>query len=438
MNDPRTPASGTPAEHPLRYKLNNELHARPPVALRSPQVVSYVALVHDGATAEAEIAHLRHLAEAFAVPLPEVDGDHLLLVTPRFKLKWERHTEFSCYTIFRELTGNEGEHATAEEALPPRWLEAIPGRLLVGTHVDLRDAGQVTPESVIAAATREGSQMIATRVAEGGAWVFTDFLLTDGWTRFLVLDEKLTPRQTGRMVQRLLEIETYRMTALLAFPVAKEVGRLLNRAEGELADLMDQIVDAATPEDERRVLTRLTRLAADVERSVSRSTFRFGAAAAYHRLVQNRIEELREVRVSGFTTIREFMDRRLAPAINTCAANARRQEDLSGRIARNSQLLRTRVDIELERQNQELLAQMNRRAKLQLRLQETVEGLSVVAITYYASQLVQYLAKGAKGLIAPLSPELITAISIPVIGVTVALGLHRMRKSLAAAEGDHE
>ena len=125
-------------------------------------------------------------------------------------------------------------------------------------------------------------------------------------------------------------------------------------------------------------------------------------------------------------------------AINTCAANARRQEDLSGRIARNSQLLRTRVDIELERQNQELLAQMNRRAKLQLRLQETVEGLSVVAITYYASQLVQYLAKGAKGLIAPLSPELITAISIPVIGVTVALGLHRMRKSLAAAEGDHE
>ncbi|MCB1890547.1 MAG: DUF3422 domain-containing protein [Rhodocyclaceae bacterium] len=438
MNDPRSATSGAHTEHPLRYKLNNELHARPPVALRCPQAVSYVALVHDGATADDEVAHLRHLAEAFAVPLPEVDGDHLLLVTPRFRLKWERHTEFSCYTVFRDLNGDEGDQPTAVEVLPPRWLEAIPGKLLVGTHVDLRDAGAVTPESVIATATRDGSQMIATRVAEGGAWVFTDFLLTDGWTRFLVLDEKLTPRQTGRMVQRLLEIETYRMTALLAFPVAKEVGRLLNRAEGELADLMDRIVAAATPEDERQVLSRLTRLAADVERSVARSTFRFGAAAAYSRLVEHRIEELREVRVSGFTTIREFMDRRLAPAINTCAANARRQDDLSGRIARNSQLLRTRVDIELERQNQELLAQMNRRAKLQLRLQETVEGLSVVAITYYASQLVQYLAKGAKGIIAPLTPEIVTAVSIPVIGAAVAYSLHRMRKALAAADGGHD
>ncbi len=438
MNDARTPANGSPAEHPLRYKLNNELHARPPVAIRSPQAVSYVALIHEGATPDDEVAHLRQLAAAFAVPLPEVDGDHLLLVTPRFRLKWERHTEFSCYTFFRDLEAADDDQATAAEALPARWLEAIPGRLLVATHVAIRDAAETTPESVMSGATREGSPMIVTRVADGGAWVFTDFLLTDGWTRFLVLDEKLTPRQTGRMVQRLLEIETYRMTALLAFPVAKEVGRLLNRAEGELADLMDRIGAATTPEDERQVLTRLTRLAAEVERSVSRTTFRFGAAAAYHQLVQHRVDELREARVSGFTTIREFMDRRLAPAINTCAANARRQDDLSGRIARNSQLLRTRVDIELERQNQELLAQMNRRAKLQLRLQETVEGLSVVAITYYASQLVQYMAKGAKKLIVPLTPELLTALSIPLIAAAVAFGLHRMRKALAAAESHQD
>jgi uncharacterized membrane-anchored protein len=63
------------------------------------------------------------------------------------------------------------------------------------------------------------------------------------------------------------------------------------------------------------------------------------------------------------------MERRLLPAMNTCATMARRQEDLSSRVARNSQLLRTRVEVELERQNQELLGQMNRRAKLQLHLQ---------------------------------------------------------------------
>jgi uncharacterized membrane-anchored protein len=265
--------------------------------------------------------------------------------------------------------------------------------------------------------------------------VFTDFHIHEGFSRFLLVDAGLTPRQAGRMVQRLVEIETYRVMALLAFPVAKEVGRLLSRAEDQLADLMDGLGQARSTEDDREMLGRLTRLAAELERSVARTTFRFGAAAAYYRLVQQRIDELREVRLPGFPTVREFMERRLAPAINTCATIARRQEDLSGRIARNSQLLRTRVDIELERQNQELLAQMNRRAKIQLHLQETVEGLSVVAITYYASQLVNYLAKGGKTYIAPATPEIVTAISIPVIAVLVGLGLRRMRKALAAQDG---
>ncbi|MCP4635584.1 MAG: DUF3422 domain-containing protein, partial [Methyloversatilis sp.] len=239
-----------------------------------------------------------------------------------------------------------------------------------------------------------------------------------------------------RTVQRLLEIETSRVIALLAFPVAKEVGRLLGRAEGELANLMDGMGNASSAEDERSVLSHLTRLAAEVEHSVARTTYRFGAAQAYYRLVRSRIAELREHRIEGFPTMGEFMDRRLTPAISTCEAIARRQEDLSGRVARNSQLLRTRVDIELQRQNQELLAQMNRRAKLQLRLQETVEGLSIVAITYYASQLVQYVAKGAKYAL-PVNPDILTAVSIPLIAGLAALGLRSMRRKLAAEEGAH-
>jgi uncharacterized membrane-anchored protein len=153
---------------------------------------------------------------------------------------------------------------------------------------------------------------------------------------------------------------------------------------------------------------------------------RFGASKAYHALVMQRIDELRESRVSGLPTFNEFMQRRLLPGMNTCAAISRRQEELSARVARNSQLLRTRVDIELERQNQELLAQMNQRAKLQLRLQETVEGLSVVVLTYYGSQLVQYLAKGSKQL-HHLDTDVITAVSIPLIAAVVAWGTWRMR-----------
>lgn len=426
------------AEHPLRYKLNNELHARPPVPLEAPQFISYMALTHDGRSAGDELVHLRGLADLFHVPLPETGGDHLILDVGGFLLKWERHNEFSSYTFFRAPQAGDTAETGAIRAVPAAWLAALPGSLLVATHIELRSAAEVPPTMVMGQLTPKGSkQTIASQVAGGAAWVFTDFLLTDGWSRFLVVDASLTARQAGRIVLRLVEIETYRMMALLAFPVAKEVRRLLARAEGELADLTDRMGWAGTPEDEREILSLLTRLASEVERSVSSTTFRFGATAAYSRLLGQRIEELRETRLSGFPTIQEFMERRLSPAIDTCAAIARRQENLSGRIARNSQLLRTRVDIELQRQNRELLAQMNRRARLQLRLQETVEGLSVVAITYYASQLVQYLAKGTKHWLEPLTPEGITALSIPIIAGFVALGLRRMRKALAAQEGEH-
>jgi uncharacterized membrane-anchored protein len=148
-----------------------------------------------------------------------------------------------------------------------------------------------------------------------------------------------------------------------------------------------------------------------------------------------RIEELRETRISGLPTFVEFMQRRLLPAMNSCEAISRRQEELSARVARNSQLLRTRVDIELERQNQELLGQMNNRARMQLHLQETVEGLSVVVLTYYGSQLVQYLAKGTKEL-HHLNTDVITAISIPIIASLLAWGTRRMRKKLAAEVGE--
>ena len=225
------------------------------------------------------------------------------------------------------------------------------------------------------------------------------------------------------------------MMALLGLPVAKEVGRWIHTAETGLAELMDQIGHAKSPDDERDVLASLSKLAAEVEHSVARTTFRFGASSAYQGLVGQRIEELRETRIPGLPTIGEFMHRRLLPAMNTCAAMSRRQEELSGRVARNSQLLRTRVDIELERQNQELLSQMNRRARLQLRLQETVEGLSVVVLTYYGSQLVQYLAKGSKEL-HHLNIDIVTAVSIPVIAVVVAWGMRRMRKKLAAEENE--
>lgn len=425
-------------EHPLRQRLNDEVHARPPMTLEGEEWISYLAVLHEGTDAATEEAHLHRLCSALGASLcPLIQGDHWVMDAGRLRLKWERHNEFSSYTFFLHRLPGDDPQTTAISALPADWLAGLPGSVMVATHLEFRSAADINPEEMLGELHASGESWVATTVAEGAAWVVSDFQLHDGWSRFLVIDERLTNRQAGRTVQRLLEIETYRMMALLAFPVAKDVGRLLARVEGELGTLMARMGEAHTPEDERLLLSRLTRLAAEVEHSVTRTAFRFGAAEAYYTLVQQRIRELREHRLNGFPPISEFMDRRLAPAISTCLSVARRQTDLSTRIARKSALLRTRVDIELERQNQELLAQMNRRASLQLRLQETVEGLSVVAITYYASQLVSYLTKGLSKTVLPqLSPEIAAAVSIPLIAAVVAFGIRRMRRALAAEEGE--
>ncbi|KAB2925680.1 MAG: DUF3422 domain-containing protein [Dechloromonas sp.] len=423
-------------EHPLRQRLNNEFHARPPIPLLGAMLVSHLIFKHSATTAQAEREHLGKLCQGHVCNAIDSSDAHMMLETGAFRMRWELHTEFSSYTFYKELAVGEtlDPDATAFDAVHPEWLGGIPGKLMVATHVELRSTDEISPQSVLANLTPNGRTMVASRVADETAWIFTDFKIDNGFSRFLVLNAGMTQRQTGRTVQRLCEIETYRMMALLGLPVAKEVGRWLYTGEKQLAELMDRIGQARTADDERGVLSSLSALAAEVEHSVARTTFRFGASAAYHGLVMQRIEELRETRISGLPTFYEFMQRRLLPAMNTCEAISRRQEELSARVARNSQLLRTRVDIELERQNQELLAQMNSRAKLQLRLQETVEGLSVVVLTYYGSQLVQYLAKGTKDW-HHLNTDLITAISIPVIAGLVAWGTRRMRRKLAAEEG---
>lgn len=423
-------------QHPQRLTLNDEVHARPPVPLHSPEAVTYLAFMHHDGSAGREPRHLAALTASLGLPEPATDSGHVLVDAGAFRFKWERHNEFSSYTFFRKAeAGADVADDHALQAVPEEWRRGIPGQLVVATHVLVRPRTEVDPETLVAQHLAGATQMVVSKISHGAGWVFTDFRISDGFSRFLVVDDSLTPRQAGRTVQRLVEIETYRVIALLAFPVAKQVARQLSRAEDELADLVHRMGRTETVEGEHRVLGRLTRLAADVEQSVATHTYRFGAAAAYWGLVRARIEELREIRVTGFPTLREFMERRLQPAMDTCATIARRQEDLSGRIARNSQLLRTRVEVELERQNQQLLEQMNRRAKLQLRLQETVEGLSVVAITYYGSQLVHYLAKGLQAHIAPVTPETATAVAIPLIAGLVFLGLRRMRKRLAAESG---
>ncbi len=422
-----------PPSYAKRVELNDEVHARPPEILISPCRVSQIALLPASDEArDVPWAALCSLAQRFSVPPPAPGANHYSADFGPFRLKWERHGEFSRFMVVVAGAEPEAFAAAAIHSLPADWLKALPGQVIAAAHVSLVAAKDV-PLAISEISRRyfRDHMLVGGPLAGGQAHAFTDFRIQeDGFSRFLIFDGGMSPYQAGRLSQRLLEMETYRIMALLALPVAQEVAPQIGAQERELAEISAALVEAKEP-DEPLLLQRLTRLAAEAESRESRHRFRFSAAAAYYELVRNRIQELRELRMEGMQTFGEFTERRLAPAMNTCKAVAARQDMLSQRVARATQLLSTRVDITRERQNQALLASMERRARQQLRLQQAVEGFSVAAITYYVVGLVAYLAKGLVTSGVAFHEEIVTSMAIPVVALVVALGVRRFRRRTA-------
>ncbi|HVN36154.1 MAG TPA: DUF3422 domain-containing protein [Casimicrobiaceae bacterium] len=437
-DDPRAPARDRraerlPPDHPERVAVANEVHARPYEALQTPQRAEYLALTFDRDEREREIVHLVELCRSFNVAPPMADAAHFSASLGPVRVKWERHTEFSGYTFFAPGDGEEGFGELACSALPDGWLAAIRGKTIVAARAKLAKFAFQTADSDYVDAHFGGNVVVGAEIGGTGAGVaFTDFQIDgDGFVRFLVLDRHLVPRQAGRMLQRLFEIESYRVMALLALPVARSHAPQIAAIERSLATLTAQI--ARDEGGDEALLAKLTGLAAAVESAIVASQYRFGASRAYYELVRARIAELKERSLPGIQTIDEFMERRLAPAMATCFSVSERLRGLSDRVAQASGLLSTRVEIAREKQNQSLLASMDQRAKLQLRLQQTVEGLSVAAITYYVVGLVGYAAKGLKAGGVALDPEIAMAAAIPIVVIALAMLLRRVRRKL----GEH-
>lgn len=432
-------------EHAWRHSLTNEVHARPYELLRAPVRASHLAVATGENKLNADRAHLLELCALYAVAPPAADAIHFSRdfstgAGPGFRLRWERHTEFSTYTFLRFDDFDEPFNETALSLAPRDWLDGLPGEVLVAQHLALESREREAEDLV---RLFDENQVIGSRVQSGAACAWTDFRIHgDGFGRVLIRDLGMTLGQAGRLLQRLTEIETYRIMALLAFPLAREVGPKISRLEQSLAAIIGQMAEPGDGEGaaggDRELLDRLTALAAEAEQISALSSYRFSAARAYHAIVRSRIEELREDRISGTQTILEFMDRRLAPAMKTCDAMAERQDVLSRRVARAGDLLRTRVDIALEEKNRDLLKSMDRRAHVQLRLQETVEGLSVVAISYYLLGLVGYVAKGAKAAGLPVNPDVAVMVGLPVVLGLVWIGVRRLRAALVGGEEGHE
>lgn len=442
-----------PPDHPERIALAEEVHARPSEALQTPAQASYVAVLIDPDARVREVRHLQNLCRRQGVDGPPSGATHFRtqFQTPsgELRLKWERHGEFSSYTVIRCGDGSgtgSGSGASAAiagappaQGLPPGWLAELPGTTMAAVTIEFvataavepTQAGQADGERI--AAVFGHQVVVGATVADGAARVYSDFRIhEDGCSRFLIFDHSLTPGQSGRLLQRLAEIEAYRTLALLALPIARRQSPRIVQIEQALARLTDG--SALNQADDEALLQQLTQLAAEIESGLSASQFRFGACRAYDALVRRRIVELREQRLPGLQTIEEFMSRRFVPAVATCNTVSQRLHDLSERVAQASALLSTRVDILRERQNQSLLASMDRRAKLQLRLQQTVEGLSVAAITYYAVSLLGYLAKALKSAGLPLEPDLVTGIAVPLVAVAVLLAVRRERRRINRSE----
>jgi uncharacterized membrane-anchored protein len=422
-----------PVDHPQRLELNDEVHARPPEPLIAPCRISYLALLSDAAQREAGWVAVSDLCRRYGVHPPTRHVLHFTAELGPFRLKWERHTEFIRFTFIVAGTTGDPFERPAISVLPEDWVANLPGQVMVAAHAALIPDAEGIDPIAIGARWFGGNMPVGSAISGGAATALTDFRIhADGFSRHLLLDHGTTPWQAGRVVQRLLEIDTYRIMALLALPVARAAAPLLTTSERELASITASLV-AANEAAEPQLLDSLTSLEAEIEHQQSETRYRFAAADAYYELMQRRIEELREQRIQGLQTFREFTERRLAPAINTCRSVAARQESLSQRVARATRLLSTRVELTTEKQNQALLASMNSRARLQLRLQSTVEGLSVAAVTYYVSALVGHAAEALRTAGLHVEPDFATGISIPIVAVIAWFGIHHIRKSVTGS-----
>lgn len=431
-----------PDQYPDRRRLHDEIHARPVGQAPHPVVVFCVAVLNAGVTRQQELAHLAELNAG--ADAEGATGNFARVRLATGDIKWERHTEFTRYTMVLPLpTGDAGNRSAvvwlaqvraAQEKFAD-WFSRIPGQTIAAVEVTVlesTDDVQVQGTALGQIWFGESTLLISELGTQGHSLVLTDFRVQeDGVERMLVLTPASTsPARVGRTAHRLIEMEIYRLMALKGLPVAKSLSVQLSEAENALATIARE-VESSTSQD-HELLHDLAALAATIERANADHNYRFSATAAYHDIVLQRIKELREAPVPGIQTVGEFIERRLGPAMATVAATAKRLDSLSERVSRVSDLLRTRVNIMTEQQNQQLLEKLTRGQALQLKLQQTVEGLSIAAISYYVVSLVYYLAKAGKtaGWL-PVSPDVVAGVAIVPTVFAVWQVVRRIHRSIA-------
>ncbi len=409
-----------PEDYSLRCELNDEVHTHQYEKLVPPERVSFIVLLVGEEERANEWRHLGALCEIFGQTLSGQESKNLHLDMGAFRLKVERHQEFTRYTFVKQGEFGDPFSEPVTRHVPADWLAAIPGKTLVAAHIGVMrgDPLDAPPPLAEIAAYFETDTLAGSRAGSSSSLVFTDFRIgKDGFSRFLVIANSLLPTQNGRLLLRLLDVETYRMLALMALPEARRLISKIPAMDAELTGITGAISHGGEKNDEA-LLEDISQFADRLEGLISSTYYRFAATRAYFGVVANRLAELRESPLEGIPTFGGFLNRRLEPARNTCESAERWLDLLSSRISQASQLLRTRIDVRREAQNQDLLAAMNRRFHLQLRLQQTVGRLTIAVFTYYSVDLIGYIMDALEGRFHwSLDTVLIKAVSIPFVAL---------------------
>ncbi len=418
-------------EYPLRPELLGELHARPFDKIDIPRRVFLLAFLTSHEEAAEDRKAIEKLCQTHALSPPASTANFHSMKLGQWHFRWEQHNEFTTYRWDIPSAECEG-YGDDEAARLMAELDFVqPGPLIVATQVKLtRQHLDVADYETIF----NPASLCFIEIDRGKGRVATDFQVDlKGFTRFIIEDHNMSPFRAGALLQRVLEVETYRTLALMGLPVAKKALPIVNETQTGLAELTREIANATSIEDNHSLLKKLTDLAARLEAQAAETSYRFSAAQAYYDLVMSRLSAMHENSVNGARRFSSFFKRRLTPAIATCQMVEERQNALSRKLMRTAELLRTRIQFELEQQNRVLLQSMNRRAKLQLRLQQTVEGLSVAAVSYYVVGLIKYMASGLEkaGLTYGVSPSVIAAVSVPVVILIVFWTVRRIHKKFS-------
>ena len=417
--------------HSLKDSLIDELHNRPFPVIQLPAQVSNIVVL-EPADRDSEIAGLKQLAEIHNMTPPDDGVSCYYQSSEDFDLRWERHNEFSTYTLIcnKKLTGTAFESGFSH--ISDDWLSTLSGQVISANHIDLRSAGDAPDSPEELEEYFDGRKLIGSKIYDGNAKLWTSMRShSDGFSRTLLVDQGVDPSQAGRAVRNLLEISTYRSMTLLALPAARELLPEISTLEQSLSATSEKLKLIETMEDEQNLMTELIAEATQVERLIADNSFRFSATEAYFNLTETRLNMLREEKIPTIRTLKQFHVRRFIPAYNTCMSVVKRKQNLSQRIGRTSELLHSRLQLSLEDQNQRLLASMDNRSKVQLRLQQTVEGLSVVAITYYSMGLLRLMVEPIPiERYLHLTDSAVVAIATPIIFLSTLMVVRRIRKKL--------